>query len=649
MTCPTFDGIDLTLNANTYPPYVAKFVIPTPAFAIPGSGATTDYVHYDGAHWIVTCFEAGGTMTSFPGGTINIAVVSRISDDGSSVTHYEVPLDYYYVWGASLGAPYPDLCTFRLRVFRQSWHCKATSAKLASDGTNLWLAVLGREERPYPWYHQRFDIGYVPDPADFEAVANGGLGYLSYRGSSFCHGIIGAGPFDDLGVGSSQRWNPYQVTMFVLGGGGFDRIDELPARFVNNLGNSPDAWNGFSTFSDISLAASPAEPGVCHMMWSEAGAWGQRADASNFPNRGSRLNYTRWSSGAKTYEIDQLYYDQIFDLDPYPPPARPASPTIVGRVNAAGLPDSYGFPLTADDYGYTSAFVLKNDHGFPVAFVSRMILTDFGFSPTDTHAPDEAEPTIRMWDMRAPVMNIPAEMQTLDFALAPDASETIFGPTGVGWTPTRLRAESGTSSSVVSLDERDFAISPLYSDPLLADIDVYLLSVQWAAPRVAGASFANGIYRVPCDGSGPFDYLDGRREISVMPNATHVVLNTWLYSPLYVPVLDFFSEPRDLWIPAGSTDSTLGGLVYLDRICHNDWEFWQLAAAVSPESIGGGSLDQRVYYDPVADRFYYHAFYVDALGTPWDAIGRSQICRACRQCGDCVEGLHIWRRQPLIS
>lgn len=296
----------------------------------------------------------------------------------------------------------------------------------------------------------------------------------------------------------------------------------------------PDNIYPISMTGAFTACASAAQPGICHVMWSECGYAGG-FNPCDFATLGTesdaryllRLSYLRLNPANLETQIDLL--------------------NVTERWSNASA-NQQGMPLLPNAVAMTNA-QLRNDHGWPVAFIVRCggygtlgsTTSADGNSPTDNLV---GEAFVRMWDLRAPVENSPVELQN-SAAITPPGSEWAILSTRPG------------SSEDLYIEQQLNAV--LYQDPLLSDENVYLVAARYQldAPTAAtvGYEIMSVILRVPCDGSATFDYLDGNQAAGIGAGA-------------HEGVLDLVSEPRNVWWPSLAASEPIW---QYDRICAKAW------------------------------------------------------------------------------
>lgn len=656
-----FFNICAPLLADSVDTTIPPICGPTWSAAIADNhGQPLSYIHHGSDHfichqWITPAIFDHETFPP-PVGDYHSLIIERVPDDCSNThTTYLIDTDFHYGFDFGFSSFLGDN-EWIVTIHWINWDMAVIDAAFASDGTDLWLAVLAREEEVYPYLSTTDGHGVGPGyPSQAEQLVDplipNGVDFTRFVHSTPILGTP-APPDSDGGDGYSGHWAPVRLIMFHFNGAGFDRVDKIDG--VLNRFASDDATSGIldggGFVSSLSVAASPAETGVCHVLWSEGGRWGTKGqsgtvpghiyemDDQSAPNQAYRLNYSKWSPGGIVGNVDQLYETQY-------------------------LAPAYAETWLSDPYMVaTGLHALRNDHGSPVAFVAKQLVSfDAGRASPNKYLPDNAEPTIRMWDMSTVAMNAPNELQAITVDLLPTATEianqiptpdapavpsrlSFEWPTNPGTIPPRYTPRLISAATLNG--GRGFCVSSAYSDPTLSATPVYLLGVQWLSPgagHLGNPLYARGFYRVPCSGSSPFSVLDGSRFVAILPNESVQVFATL---PDYVPSLaDFFSEPRNVWIPTYTGDVNNRFLWQLDRICCKCWQ----ADVLGNFGAEPGAFLQRFdflnppYYDSAADIFYYAAEFRGASNV-W-GVGQTKPCRMCVTCG-CAEsvGLHIYDR-----
>lgn len=553
--------------------------------------------------------------------------VGFFPDDGSGPVVYELGVDPIFNWHRIIGRTV-KICDYWFVVgdvfsdwgcvSLHGWSMNVLDVQIRTDGTNVWVAVLAQEAVKYPFLYLPPDVPGHVDHCGITHPSMGDLGnaYANSWGDAFSldgvhwwlygAGIVGGneevgfnpgvlfGPYDDPGQDDAFRWEPCRVTVFGGDIGGFTKIDTVEAKFDNMRGSA-------SLISGLEAAASPAEPGVLHVMWSEGGNFGTN---SVDPQRGQRINYSQWSSSAKILDTDLAY--AAADGYGLAAEAEGLSPLMVG-----------------DEFVFTAEMILRNDHGSPIAIVWPWI-TGLDEAGT-TVVPLNPTTTPEFWDLSTGAAVV---LQTADATLVPTAGEVGAGLTpdgdlvhepGLDFTPRRMQ----------------FA-SSLYTDPTLDDRDVYLICASFGSIH-QGEALA--FYRIPCDGSDGFDYMDGVRKVgySIIGNS--------------LAVADFVSDPDNVWMPA---DASGGGFIrHLTRRCTPTWEFlpafpipdptktWMAGEWAQP----GTSTSQPVIFTDDAGDWIAGGGVVTPTASPYPvevASLKAKICRCCVPCT--IRGIHLWKR-----
>lgn len=663
------------------------------------------YIHHDGAHWVAwedpSALESNTTFPPPPNHTLNLTM---ITDDGEVIVNYE--LDTGYKWSFNrTDVSFPAATTTQARTWFTGWSKPITDLKLASDGTTIWVALVTSETVIYP--HLSTDDGRDGFPSQLEQFVSledmtfdfttfattSSVGYSRYRHTT--DGTLGLYepdfPVSDGGDHGIGYWSPPRVVMFAGGAGGFTRIGTMDATFcpgstdgygnANSGGGRPNFQQGSprnSFSSGLSLAASDAQPGICHLVWSEGGDYGPVGRGSGSTpdvwdggpsSRGYRIGYSTWDAAGKLDETD--LFDQIvdrtgwyFDYD-------------------LGLGDGaehigYSWP---DTLVATGVHALRNEHGSPVLLLAFPQVIQ---NPPDVSSiadgggpagPDPAgrpwldnavvysEPTLRMYDLST---GSPVLQQQITPDQMPTEAETDFLYSLGGLTTLPPLAPDTMTAGLIgyansdgfglggSAVDRGFGVSALYQDPLLdGGTPVYLVILPWvrAATRTSGPY---GIYRVPADGSAAFDFLDGLRQVEYS-------IVGWFPGPTFGG-FDFVSDSRNVWCPH-ATYLTLDNHTYhgvqLDRICENAWLPYTLIPTAAPDSyaplpwytfttVGAITIQDGpfggIYHDPVADTISYAAVPQGDGTTDLFSIAVLQIDRDGASCACEARGLHAFLR-----
>ncbi len=515
--------------------------------------------------------------------------VGFFPDDGTAATVYELSVDPVFRWGTLPVYGNADPCSSLpifgvkyanvLRCDLDGWSTDVLDVQVRTDGSNVWVVVLARESVDYPWL-------YGPSDTDRCGNTHPSLNTVlgSEAGDAFNHDTstgyrwwqhFGTGATDDGGPSNSFRWEPARVTVWGGDLGGFTKLDTIEAQFDNSSG----------LVGGIEAAASPAEPGVCHLVWGEAGDYGY----ASAPLRGQRINYTQWDTSSKILDTDLL------------------------SASESGTGD-----VSDENWIWTAEIIVRNDHGSPIAIVWPWNMEG---------GPIDVNPAAQFWDISGGTANV---VQTLDLSLVPTAAEA-----GTLATPVVFGQLTGASTA----PRRNQFASSLYTDPRLSDTDVYLLCVAYGdAPAFIGASWgrqANAFYRIPCDGSAPFDYLDGIREVGYsIVNGIDITNQATFGS-------DFVSDPDDVWMPQGVS------VQQLDRQCLRGWRTLD-AFAVAP--ITGATEDwSDVTYNRVSPPSIVtrdDGDWIVGAGTivPTSLVAVASIeAKICRCCAGCNRtGMHVW-------
>jgi hypothetical protein len=522
--------------------------------------------------------------------------VAYFPDDGSDPVVYDLAVDPVFSWVAGtlpdfdpcsrvggLGPQYSDAQKGALTA----WFMDVLDVQVRTDGTNVWVVVLAREDVRYPYFgdcglslrdacgfeHPQIASFYESSP--FVQDTDSGFTFWKHY-----HGFGGAdGETDDNGLDNSFRWHAARVTVFGGDVGGFTRLDTVEAKFYNA------GTHGLC--GDIEACASPAEPGACHVMWSEGGTWDSFASQI-----GQRISYSRWDVTSKTVDTDLVFTTEDSDTEL----------------------DHNGTRYNSDaNWCWTGEYILRSDHGSPAAIMLPW---------PDINGPE----TVEYWDLSGGIANV---VQTLSVDLYPTPVEGGFESPGSlsdgGLNATGLRRVHYASS--------------LYTDPLLADTDVYLVCVGFNSAGLGGRAFAQVVYRIPCDGSATFDFIDGTRlsMFSILPNGAFVDDFR----------SDFVSDPGNIWVPA--TNENGGQVLHLPRTCTRTWELLPaFPTGITGVEIGdwrtAGTSPPTLIYDDAGDWLAGGGYgpTLPAVDAPTGiAAIRAKICRCCVPCIERI-GLHIW-------
>lgn len=338
------DGIDATVN-----PKLSTDLAP-------GGGGAQAYLHALGSHWTVwqEAFELTPNATNLgwpvPSNAATMKV-SMVSDDGAVEVEYDLVTNPRYIYAVppnalgNINQQTDPLSTCSDKVVADiwtrtwwfdDWDKPVMDVKMATDGTTVWIAILTRETVNYPWMQGSFDGPNALDVAGSPGITRL-TGYSPHQRLSiglldFCHRT--AFPCDDFGDACTGTWDPPVVVVFAGDTGGFNLIGRMEAKYcpgAHATGTRSDVCFSAnqggvrgSFYSGISMAASDAAPGVCHLVWSEGGQWGpcglatEDENGCNEPlvwdggpqNLDYRVGYSTWSSGAKIAEYDLWHTHQ---------------------------------------------------------------------------------------------------------------------------------------------------------------------------------------------------------------------------------------------------------------------------------------------------------------------------------------------------
>jgi hypothetical protein len=134
---------------------------------------------------------------------------------------------------------------------------------------------------------------------------------------------------------AARQWVP---AVFIWNGSGFDYIGSAPAECF--------PWTGGyqQQIGMISAAASSAEEGVLHVMWSESGVDQIDSATCAITTFGSFVHYTKWSTGGLVSSGDSLSSSAA---GASPSSLVPYTSSYLFVTNAFGSPIAfYGYPLT---------------------------------------------------------------------------------------------------------------------------------------------------------------------------------------------------------------------------------------------------------------------------------------------------------------
>lgn len=376
------------------------------------------------------------------------------------------------------------------------------------------------------------------------------------------------------------------------------------------------------------------------------------------PNRDYRVGYSTWNATGKTSEVDlfRTHIDRASWFFPY-------DYGDGGILDPGVVNTGYSWPEPGELWA-TAVHAVRNDNGSPVLFIAwpnveknAISLSprppDIAGRPWLDNALVYCQPTVEMYDISS---GAPVLLQSIGSDLLPTAAESAyFYDVAAGFTtspdapPNALNGGlfgySGVSLDGDGVTDRAFALSLVYDDPLLGNRPVYLLAVPWrTVDDPNNAEFALRVfYRVPADGSAPFDFLDGAREVdfSILPDDPRDFAAPSFGSH------DFYSDPNNIWAPLASF-STLYGIQY-DRVCANRWSPYTL---INPDTVDFNQQDfgpvvpqaagVGFYHDPNADTISYGT-YPDRSAESNIAVASLTIDRGANPCR-CQGGIHAFLR-----
>jgi hypothetical protein len=717
---------------------------PDPIVAVAGANSVTrpasgnyvlDYIFHDGAHWVLwqdpSMIDVAGT---FPPPANHALNATRISVDGSSIVDYPIDLDYAWSFGGG-DVDDPGFAESRVCpcdgvnhgrpvwsevVYFAGWSKPIYDAHFASDGTNLWVGVVSGHTVPYPWLDNLDAEGINPGmAAQFLPLSVWTAGFTTFptstaTGRRIYHtetdGPINiyqayAFPVSDGGERNTGYWTVPYVAMFSFNGSGFDAIGTIDPKYVGGsttggsnsraglIGVPQIAQGGRrgDLFSRVALAVSPSNPGVCHVVWSEGGAWGREGLDNGCcqigtwdggpQNQSYRVTYSTWSPSAKLTDtdifeshIDRTNWYFLWNNDNYP----------------NEYPTGYTWPRP-DQFGGIANFDIRCDNadGDVLLFVAptslRSLCSDVGQDRYGQACPDPGgyrfDDNYMIFCDALQVYDITGGSPVLKHTITPDLwpneaeADTAYPLTNPGNQPADgqpVRAsdclyagptpvDPNNGNPVVSLGpiSKGFGISAIYEDPLLDHEPVYLLHVPWArrygdgiyTDRTAYGQYPmRAFYRIPADMSRGFDFLDGDRQYNFtvlggLPGIGGTVPNTALASG------DFFSDEHNIWVPSvrdsGQVNFGAPGW-WFDRICQSQWK--QLNAAFTPSyfAISGHLIPYSpchgFHYDPDGDTLsIVGAINPNIVHPGLFSVQQFFICRGCKSCG-CGRTVNIAHR-----
>lgn len=626
---------------------------------------------------------SGGTFPPPAFDTIYPLIVYRFPKDGSPVTTYPVGGDLAMSWDfASKFVSTPGCfglqqiggvnCTpgatgywWRQVWWFAGWRKKVLNARFASDGTNLWVGAIASETEIYPWISS--DDGDNSMVCDFTHAPALPMRILSQAEqfvtldtvtagfTSFATSAATAAPIDPplgcnltlanfsdyqkwakWGTGifffgahrapdsdGGDNWTGYyqqpKLVMFSFDGSAFNRIGDIPSPYVVGINNG--GYNEDTFIGAMSLAASAAEPGVCHAVWSEMGSYGRRGAAGDNPISSSgvyevwdgseeqqipgsapwissRINYSRWDSAGMTLQND--IYSGTQNRDNW------------YWIETDGFGD-----FTPRDSGpppglnYSDLFEVKNDHGSPVLLLSFKNVrgrtsADLPFQVSSGTVYDfyQYEDTVRLIDLSS---GSAVQLATLDPTMLPSIADLDARSAALGGGPV-----AGPVSVLIS----GFSNSALYHDPLLND-DVYVVAVEFSVTDATGITNVGtfGVYKIRPDGSSGFLYIDPERDYSLAPSPSFPTSGGLPFGPPTTTGLPNFAiEPNALWMPTGHVSSFSGdGYTRLDLgPCRRWWELYaqnNITQALNHgppilDPAGNGLNEPLLYYPGYVTSFF---------------------------------------------
>lgn len=553
--------------------------------------------------------------------------VGYFADDGSpAIIHSLSVQSVCYRWGSTALYGIDDPCS-RLPILGMrysdnvkseldGWFTAIKDVRVCTDGANVWVVVLANESADYPWLYGLEDTdacGNSHPSLPDKLASEGGDAFnhdTSIPGQRFwCH--FGAPGQDDRGANNSFRWQPARVSVWWGDIAGFTLLDTIQAAYANNA--------NWGLISGVEACASPAEPGVCHVMWSEGGPFGnQFIDGVSY---GQRINYSQWDAAGKILDTDLLRSE--------------------GARASQGSAPGPGF-----EWVWTGEIILRNDHGSPIAIIwpwtGSITYPAIGSEPA-FDGPTNPGPA-EFWDLASGSV-----LQTMDDALTPTIAELPALATVVeqGALLANIAAENWAPAADFVVPRRVHYASSLYTDPTLSHQDVYLICSHYYDPGDFLTMPGGGIvptpntafFRIPVDGSATFDYMDGTR-----------LGGYSITQDFFGLISDFVSEPENVWVPSGQ----LSYLAQLNRQCLSGWTEWR----AFPDATSFGVYDYGSPYTPINSVSPPTILHQDS--GDWVSGGgmhyetpvtfNSEIdlgvvkAKICRCCAPCTRNLHIWQR-----
>jgi hypothetical protein len=550
--------------------------------------------------------------------------VLRFPKDNTAPTSYDCGADLSMCWGfddtfgstpGCFGPQVPGVdCTpgrtgywWPENFWFTNWKKLIANARIASDGENLWVGAIAYETEEYPFQtaddsdstaascgtvsipstsSQFIDISTLtagfttfqdaePSAGDLDAPIQG-CGTLTTRNDYQRWAKFGRGPF-----GTAPREPPesdggdhyscfYQVPKLVMfvsdGASDFTRIGDTPAiyayAFSEGSGGDGIDLQADSMIGDLALCASPAEPGVCHAVWGEGGAYGARLRPGSNPNSpddvfevwdteqntiGFRIAYSRWDGAGNTLDTDLESTSQD------------RTDWFYGSAPGTDL----GVP---PDSAYAEILELRNQHGTPALFMALLSFERFASAP---HGPTayaaRGSIDLSYYDLSGGTL---ALLETLDAAsFAPTLPEVQLVDPSITDAPDRI-ARPQVSPSFLSSPK--FSVSDLWYGS-------YVVGAAWTNGEfgIYPAQIGMGMYQITEDGSAPFDFLIGDRTNSIAPTAAHpeigppvgpIVLgdiSLWMIQQTDVPTARYITWRLDLadcdeWWDSFDTPSFFG-------------------------------------------------------------------------------------------
>lgn len=687
--------------------------------------------HRPSSDWSGSTFPPPDDSTTYP------LEVHQIPKDGSPLTVYPCGTDLKMHWDFASDSSiktvgcFPPLgnctdggigCTpgktgywYRAAWWFTGWRKRVVNARLASDGTNVWVAAIATETEAYPHIStadaESDGSGACPTGCtmdipsqssqfiDLATVTSGFTTFVTDEATALIgdmnqpcgstlanfsdyqkwvtqgNGPLGLSPRRGNESDGGDNWTGHyqqpKLVLFALGGGAFTRIDDDPSQFIMGFGlNFYEAGNhaGGSVggaletcFGWLSLAASSAEPGVCHAVWSEQGAYGTRYKGGSIgPSSafsvwdagaeeiGARVSYSKWSAGALSSQTDlwtgaQARNTWFFVSDPF---------YVTGDFSSGPPPGM----------NYSDQFEVKNEHGSPALILAFESLDahDIGNDPgvdsgTSYQRLGSDVSTLSYYDLSSGAAVL---AQLFDTALLPTQADlqnvfTVNGddPSPITHGPEHIEVAPYAGPGLVfqdAISTTGLNTSRKYHDPTLAGgTDVYVVSVE-TVDRWIGTSTPSvtaSYYRISCDGATAWDYVQGDRDLAISPTITRwgTTVGVSPAAPYAWYGLDFACHAQGVWGRSGASFPN-DAWERLDFVCDRWWEALWFQADQIPTYQGSSLVPTHgsPIFDAAAGVILYPGKHSTSSSTHVFGIISTSIVPLSCACAS--QGLHIWQR-----